>query len=57
MTDVAEVTTTVMTSGMMRVISALDYNPMIEDDGKVLRCRVGHVALAEDIIAEKAICE
>ncbi|XP_030834710.1 uncharacterized protein LOC105445449 [Strongylocentrotus purpuratus] len=55
-TDNAEVTTTVMTSGMMRVISVLDYDPMMEDDGKVLRCRVGHVALAEDIIAEKAIC-
>eukprot|EP00057_Strongylocentrotus_purpuratus_P024820 XP_011679294.1 PREDICTED: uncharacterized protein LOC105445449 [Strongylocentrotus purpuratus] len=55
-TDNAEVTTMVMTSGMMRVISTLDYDPMMEDDGKVLRCRVGHVALAEDIIAEKAIC-
>ncbi|XP_063959585.1 uncharacterized protein LOC129267289 isoform X2 [Lytechinus pictus] len=55
-TDAAEVTTTNMTSGYVRVISELNYVTRREHYGKILRCRVSHVALGEDVVAEKAIC-
>ncbi|XP_041470037.1 uncharacterized protein LOC121419645 [Lytechinus variegatus] len=55
-TDDAEVTTTNMASGYVRVISELSYVTKREDYGKILRCKVSHVALREDVVAEKAIC-
>nr|XP_054760988.1 uncharacterized protein LOC129267289 [Lytechinus pictus] len=55
-TDAAKLTTTNMTSGYVRVISELNYVTRREHYGKILRCRVSHVALGEDVVAEKAIC-
>ncbi|XP_041470871.1 angiopoietin-1 receptor-like isoform X2 [Lytechinus variegatus] len=55
-TDNAEATTTNMASGYVMVISELNYVTRREDYGKILRCRISHVALGEDFVAEKAIC-